>query len=211
MAMAARLLSPVNYLRVKHLKKTKYDWWLPIGMAVAATAIVEALPVQPNLLGAKGIIASFKGLLEILPGFYIASLAAIATFHKRDMDRPMPEQPPTLEITYRGHPFQLTLSRRRFLSLLFGYLAFMSLFIYLAGIVAEILAPSVGVWLKELSAATPTVGPYVQQGMRIFALVTYFFLLSNMFVTTLLGLYYLADRIHEPAPKPESAVKDGAE
>jgi hypothetical protein len=78
-----------------------------------------------------------SGLLQILPGFYIASLAAIATFNKGNMDQYMPEPTPTVNVRVRGHSLPIRLTRRRMLSLLFGYLSFLSLLLFLLIILAN--------------------------------------------------------------------------
>lgn len=186
MRWVGRLLSPLNYLRIRHETKPKYDWGLPAGLALGATIAVYILPIQPNIFGVGGVLEKFGQLLQILPGFYIAALAAISTFNKADMDERMPEDAPTLEITYRGKPFTLELTRRRFLSAMFGYLSFLSIALYITTIVANVIAPSLAIILPA------SLHTYFKFGFVAF----YMFGQANMLVTTLLGLYYLADRIH---------------
>lgn len=88
-------------------------------------------PVRPDIFGDHGIVQGVNGLLQILTGFYIASLAAVATFNKQSMDEVMPGEPPIVDV--RGGKIE-QLTRRRFVCSMFGYLAFISLFVYLIGI-----------------------------------------------------------------------------
>ena len=46
-------------------------------------------PHKISILGSKGIVDLINGILQILSGFYIASLAAIATASLPRLDEPM--------------------------------------------------------------------------------------------------------------------------
>ncbi|CAA7614668.1 Phage membrane protein [Magnetospirillum sp. LM-5] len=190
MGWTNRLLAPLDYLRIQHETKRKYDWYLPGGLTAIAVGVFFILPVPPSVFGPSGLIDRLGQLVQILPGFYIAALAAISTFNKADMDDPMPEVPPTLAVTYRGKPFVLELTRRRFLSAMFGYLTFLSIGLYLGGLIANIVAPSLAM--------------VIPQGYHVWAkaafMAAYGFWQANMLITTLVALYYLSDRIHMVGP-----------
>src|SRR5258706_8987546 len=79
------------------------------------------------------MVPAFTDLLQVLTGFYIASLAAVATFNKPGLDDPMAGDPPTLREDYCAITTVKPLTRRRFLCLLFGYLSWLSLFLYFIG------------------------------------------------------------------------------
>ncbi|MDO7243403.1 hypothetical protein Q5M44_02495 [Acinetobacter pittii] len=73
-------------------------------------------------------------LLGILPGFYIASLSAIAAINKKAIDRIINENnaPYILKSEpSRSEPFKQKLTRRVFLTMLFAYLASVSLLLAL--------------------------------------------------------------------------------
>jgi len=78
------------------------------------------------------------------------------------------------------------LKRRRFLAYLFGYLALLSLFLF----VALLFRPMI----HGLLAQVDFVG--LQRGMRLAFVFIYQFVFWQMVFITLLGLYYLTDRIH---------------
>jgi hypothetical protein len=138
-----QLTRPLAYLVIRDHAKWKVDWILPLTMMVLTTFAYRILPVRPVIFGPKGVLSQMSGLLAILPGFYIASLAAIATFNKENMDLYLPPPTPTVNVKVRGISFPIELTRRRMLSLLFGYLTFISLLIFLIIIGANAIAPSV--------------------------------------------------------------------
>jgi hypothetical protein len=163
-----------------------YNLVLPLLMSVIMIVILSTLPATVPIVTDGGVIPAVTGLLQILTGFYIGSLAAVSTFDRPSMDEPMQGNPPTLQVTRRGQRTEEQLSRRRFLSLLFGYLSFLSLILYIVGAMAEAIASNVRLlapvdWM-------PALGWVLFGGYLVVA--------NNLVVTTLLGLYYMTDRIH---------------
>lgn len=183
-----RLFQPLAYLRVEHPAKRKYDLWIPLGLAIPTAIWLAFAPGPPNLFGNGGLLSNVGGLLQVLGGFYIASLAAVATFNKHSMDLPMPGEPPRLAMIERGHLHRVDLSRRRFLCLMLAYLACVSLVLYVVGLLAMVSAPSI----KQITAESRHL---IFRGIFTFV---YTFAASNLFITSLLGLYYMGDRIHRP-------------
>ena len=183
-----RLFTALIYLKINHPVKRWYDAWYPLIVALFCAivfAIASAEGVKIDMFGDEGLIKSINGLAGILVGFFIAALAAVATFPGRDMDLAMPGKSPTLtdsEIT-EGKPKDL--SRRAFLSFLFGYLTFAALVLFLLGSVATALYP--------LPAMDFSHAAYL--GNLTFVFV-YTLLLANVGANSLLGIHYLAYRIH---------------
>ena len=190
-----KIIRPLDYLRVKHAEKRVYDFVVPLILTVVSLAVIWSLPRPVAVFGPDSLVALVTGLTRILTGFFIASLAAVATFNKEDMDVPMLGTPPTL-LRFKSRKLE-KLSRRRFLSLMFGYLAFMSLFLYLFGGFAQLLSDN----LREL------IAPAYWGIFRCAFLFFYLLLLFNVVSTALLGLYYMADRIH----RSNQAVSRGTE
>ncbi|HEY4344421.1 MAG TPA: hypothetical protein VGN05_08740 [Parvibaculum sp.] len=182
----SRLFRPLDYLRVRHEAKFKYDYGYPLAFATLTVGVSLLVPIQVNVFGNDGLIKIISGLIGILAGFFIASLAAIATFNNAGMDRVMPGQPPVLDVTVRGRKAQLQLTRRRFLSLLFGYLSMLSIFLYLIGEVSRVIAPDV---VRSLQSNWILL-------LRTTFLFLYMCVFANLLVTTLLGLFFMSDRIH---------------
>jgi hypothetical protein len=186
-----QLIKPLAYIRIKHPTKVYFDWWLPLGFAVLGWLFFYCVVGSPSLFGPEGLITGVNGLLQVLVGFYIAALAAIATFQKPGMDDKMAGDPVTLEEDYRGHTLLVELTRRRFLCYLFGYLSLISLTLYFSGVLA----------VASRHAIAAKILPEYLEIVKFAGLFLYLFVLANMFVTTLLGLYYMAHRLHLSEPK----------
>lgn len=186
--MSKRLLRPLDYLRIQHDDKGRYDWFYPYIAAGTFTALLAFLPGELKIVGPDGLLSIFTGILQILVGFYIASLAAVATFNRPAMDDPMQGDPPTLRDWRRGELIQRDLTRRQFLSMMFGYLAFASIGLYFVGAFTNLLAPQL--------AAAITFPWWLEWTARWLGLLVYLFAAANLVVTTLLGLFYMSDRIH---------------
>lgn len=182
------LLSWLDWLSVKHWTVQYINWRLAPCTAILSALAVYGLPKSLNLFGEYGLVHQTNGLLQILAGFFIASLAAIATFQRQELDEIMGGDPPKLPKS-KGHPFE-ELTRRRFLCLLFGYLAGASIVLYLTGAGSMMVAALLHDWAKS--------APLMHTGMRtIFALI-YCFVLAHILITAVLGLYFLVDRMHRP-------------
>ncbi len=186
MKSLSRLLRPLDYIRIKHPEKLRYDLIYPFLMTIFIIGTLAILPKPVRLLGPGGLLGAIVELLQMLTGFYIASLAAIATFKKAGMDQAMPGDTPTLKTTSRGKIRIDQLTRRRFLCLMFGYLAFVSVLLYFVGKGAVIFNANMHLLLPE------TIYVFVKW---IF-ITSYLFAASHLIITTLLGLYYMVDRIH---------------
>lgn len=186
-----QLLKPLSYIRIKHPTKAYFDWWLPLFFAAMAWLFFYYFVKSPTLFGDSGLVTGVNQLLQVLVGFYIAALAAVATFQKPGMDDRMAGDPVTLEEEYRGHVLLVELTRRRFLCYLFGYVAWLSLALYFAGI---ILASS-------RHAIAAAIQPQYLDAVKFGGLAIYLFVLANLFITTMLGLYYMSHRLHLSEPK----------
>ncbi|HHA2365856.1 TPA: hypothetical protein ACOENC_000482 [Stenotrophomonas maltophilia] len=173
-----QLLTPARYLRIKSEthEKLVIDYALPAFMALATTSAWGWRPDLLSMGGPSGIVTGVSSLIQVLVGFYVATLAAVATFPTSSLD----------EDTNRIKLMGKALKRRRFLAYLFGYLALLSLFLF----VALLFRPMI----HGLLAQVDFVG--LQRGMRLAFVFIYQFVFWQMVFITLLGLYYLTDRIH---------------
>ncbi len=124
-----------------------------------------------------------NSLLSTLIGFYIAALAAVAAFPNKTLDEPMKGRAPTITSHRQDTTFDEKLTRRRFLVILFGYCAFVSIMLFGFGVVSIMVAPS---FMKVGATAT----------LKFIWLAVYLLMAASLFVTTMLGLHYLIDRMH---------------
>lgn len=184
-----QLSRPASYLFIKDSSKWKMDWLIPVVITGFISLCFHFIPTKEIWLGEKGLIRNLQGFLQILPGFYLASLAAIATFNKEDLDFELPEPTPSISIKFirdtRLHKKTIKLTRRRMLCNLFGYLTFLSLMLYLATVFAPVL-------LVEAVYQAQEYQFYILEMVK--GLFQLFF--WQMIIVTIFGLYQLCDRIH---------------
>ncbi len=181
-----RLLTPLSYLRITRQDKHTDELIIPGLVTITSVIILACFAGRVPVFAEKGVISAIVNYLQIVSGFYIASLAAVATFNKDSMDKTMPGIPVTLPNRRRKKGRPEPLSRRRFLCFLFGYLSFASLVLYFGGSALVLLAPHI----KEMIPAQAL--PFLKWPV----ITLYLFVTSNVMITTLLGLYYMTDRIH---------------
>lgn len=177
------LLAPLRYWRVHHPVKFVWDLVIPSLGAVALTFLLVTWPHTVGIYVANGYLAGLQQLYAILGGFFVAALTLLSTADTKALSQPLSGHP---KVTFGRETAPL--ERRRFLCLLFGYLAFSCFALYAAGFFAMLLAPGMREmvsdgWRMALSAAF---------------LFFYNFWLSHMVVSTLVGLYYFTDRLQRP-------------
>jgi len=183
-----QITRPLSYLKIEHKEKWKFDWLMPVIMTVFTSSIIFILRNQLNIFGVDGLISQIISLVQILPGFYIAALAAISTFNKNDIDQLMPEPTPKVEILIRGQRNTIDLTRRRFLCMLFAFLVSESIAISLLGIFSLNFAKAIKLFLN------PLLQPFASH----FLTFCFFLLFWQLIISTMLGLYYLGDKMHQP-------------
>jgi len=188
--MSTLLLRPLLYLRVTHASSTLpwMNWGMP---AVIAAAIVLATALAApgiNAFHQTGVFDRLLGFVQSLPGFYLAALAAVATFNRPSLDQPMPGTAPRAHVLYNGKPTSVELTRRRFLSLIFSYLTALS-FALTLGLVF-------GLPLADIVRDALPAGFYQPARALIAGVIVLF--TAQMLTITLWGLYYLGERIHTP-------------
>ena len=188
--MLKNILRPLSYLTIDHSEKRVVDWIYPLALSTLTVIAIFSLKVfgAVSIYSADGLVSRVVGLVQSLPGFYIAALAAIATFNKADIDMKMPSPAPKINISIRGKIEEIDLTRRRFLCLMFSFLAAESILIVVIAFFAEsALIPVKNLLPKQLYTPTSLVFLFV-----------FFTMFWQMIVATFWGLYYLGDRLHQP-------------
>jgi len=187
-----QVLRSFGYLAINHPAKKVVDWYVPILLAVVSTAILSLGRGESNVWGEGGLVSSIQGLVQGLPGFYIAGLAIVATFGKQTtLDSLIPEPTPTIETWYGSGKIEIGLTRRRFLCLLFAHLTALSILLSIGSAALK--------WFAPLSIQ---FHPLVYNGGFYVASFLYALFLFQLIVVTLWGLYYLSDKIHQPDAVP---------
>lgn len=184
------------YRGISHGEMRTYTTWLPLALTVVTLAVYMVLPVKPVLVGSSGLAGSLLTLVSTLPGFYFAGLAAVATFGNTVMDREMPAPAPEVEILVRGQIISVKLTRRLFLSYLFSYLVIVSFTLCFTLLAINSLAPSLNVVQTSLTTQTGAHWPWLLlKSIAGFALTLVF---ASMVVSTLHGVFFLTEKIHQP-------------
>ena len=172
-----RMLSPLRYLFIRHGAKRAFDFGWPAALSIVTIAIFIVLPVRPPILGDQGFLKSLHDLIGLLAAFFVAALAAVSTVDRKTLDIPMLGAPPILD--------RKPLSRRSFICMLFGYLSFVAFALFLGSVLAEFIAPSLRV---SVNARTLDI-------LRLFLGLVYAAVFWNMVCTTLLGIWFLVERV----------------
>lgn len=184
-----QLLRPFAYLSIDHSAKWKFDWMVPFFLSFVCMLILYPAGHRIDYFGVDGLINRLTSFVQILPGFYVAALAAIATFNRVDIDQHMPDPAPTIKITLQtGQKNEIPLTRRRFLCLMFAFLAAESFVI----LVLAIFSSAIGPFMKELVVGS--LATFTKFSFVFFIL----FLFWQLVTITFMGLYYLGDRLHQP-------------
>lgn len=151
-------------------------------------ALIDYNSLKDINIFTHGAFDNISTFVQILPGFYIGALAAIASYSYAPMDSVMSLPAPFLPEPVAGGFRPSNLSRRRYLTLMFGYLSGISILIAISIFVVR-LVYDVNVF--------PVYAPIYYAVYYSIAL-TFFFLFWQMILVTLFGIYYLADRMHRP-------------
>ncbi|HIH2651542.1 MAG: hypothetical protein IOC39_25755 [Burkholderia sp.] len=188
------LLRPFAYWSIKFEKKWQLDWGIPAVLTImSVAALVGASHLKPIMvLGDSGLLAKMLSFVQSLPGFYIAALAAIATFNRIDIDRIMPAPPPRMNVNIRGRSIAIDLTRRRFLCVLLAFLTAESLVLIMTAMLGLSAGPSLKLAVTE-----------EYQRLTLYScLAIYMLFFWQMLCVTFLGLFYLGERIHQPDDTP---------
>jgi hypothetical protein len=168
--MLKTLFSPLRFLKIKFHCRWGYLFLLP-GCASLALIILYYKYEEMKLVGTGSLVEHCSGLMRLLAGFYFAGLGLVVSLSKNEwLEMEMKGEPPP---THKNS----TVNRRFFLSHMFGYLAFLSIFVYLLGLIASIV-PHV--------SCDSVLLPY----SRLAFVGVYAFLFTNVIVTTIIGIYF---------------------
>ena len=183
------LVRPFSFLTIKHKSKIffKILWLIPIFFSIALTFFFWLTFEEVNIFGESGFLSKITSFLQSLPGFYIAALAAIATFGSKSLDLIMSGSPPKINIDFNGGVLvDEPLTRRLFLCSMFSYLTILSIFLTLIGIFGVVFAES----FKKILIFN----------LQIYVKITFMFLYTvfvvQLFTVTLWGISYLGERMH---------------
>jgi hypothetical protein len=187
--MLSQLLKPLAYLCIVHADKRKVDWYFPLLLSVVSLLILESSLSEQYMWKAGGLISMTLGFVQSLPGFYIAALAAVATFGKEGIDSYLPEPMPYINTNVLGETVKSYLTRRTFLCMLFAFLTYESIVL----VVLSIACILIGAESHTLILAGFDLSWYANLAVKFI----YLLILFQMIIATFWGLFYLGYKIHE--------------
>ena len=189
----------MRYLLIKQghgwfSSKITYDLVIPATIALIATATVWYLNVNLGFFSERGFVSGIISLLNLLIAFFIAALAAVATFNRAGLDDPLKGEPATMKRrSSDGVIREKVLTHRQFICYLFGYLSFVSivllLTLYAIRLIGEGWAPR-----PSLEIVTGWTAIPFRDLLRATGSFLFFCVFGHIIVTMLLGIYFLADR-----------------
>jgi hypothetical protein len=191
-----QLTRPIAFRQIKHPALRVINIFIPAGLTLLVVFVYVLLPVKPKLFGDDSITSNALLFITVLPGFFIAALAAVATFPSTDLDEIMPNPAPTLVMRTGGKSEAVELTYRVFLCHLFSYLTVLSFAGFVVGVASDLTAGSILFWLAMIPS--PTIHSLVSSCLHLVYLLLFAWLFANLIVATVYGLYFLVERIHRP-------------
>lgn len=195
--MIKLIYKPIDYLSIKlsdqSNQKYNLDILFPFCIAFTISCILLFINYKDNTINVFykdiSLLGSITSFFQSMPGFYIAALAAIATFPSESMNKRMAEPTPYLPLDRdqkdedRNRDF---LSRRRFLCYMFAYLSFISIFFFFLSVTLSFI------YSFKIFEIYDTL---LYTGYFISCLIIFYIIFQTIFIT-FLGLWYLGHRIH---------------
>ncbi|WP_263081016.1 hypothetical protein [Endozoicomonas sp. Mp262] len=192
-----QLTRPFAYLQIKHEDKWLYDWAIPCIFTCLSLAFLFFLSGLEQVVGDNGLLSSILGFTGNLPGFFIAALAAIATFNRKDIDQLVSGKKAEVKILNSNQFINIQLTRRRLLCLLFAFLTTESLLINLYGHFGLAVTLNSEPQLTTIAIGDQSINMNLG-AVASWGYVTFFmFMLWQMITSTMFGLYYLGDKLHQ--------------
>jgi len=182
-----KIFTVFSFLRVRSPDIYWYQWVYPTILFLII--LVPSIALEGYLVGFERskLASDINILMGVLIGFYIAALAAVSSFTNENLDKIMKGRAPSIKHFRQGEEVTEKLTRRRFLAILFGYCASVSIVLFIFGVLQTHIA--------FRAATRPWVNRVLDIGTEV-AWAGYTWLLASLLVVTLLGLHYLVERMH---------------
>lgn len=173
--------------------KATYDFVLPILGAFIVTVAAWFFEFSFGMFDDVGFVPGIINLLNLLIAFFIAALAAVATFDRPGLDDQMKGEPARMKRRGRsGDGVVKVLTHRQFIAYLFGYLSFISILFLLFIFIVRLIGPIV---IRFINENTDSDIVNIILVIKIVGCFVFFFLFFQIIITMLLGIYFLSDRL----------------
>ena len=207
MIWAAReIFVPLNYLRIRHGRglfhsKRVYDVVLPTAFALITVIIFLSLGVSLSVFDHDDLVKRILDLLALMIVFYMAALAAVANFERKGIDELLRGGDAILWVRRAngGTKIEKKLSYRQFISYIFGFLSFLSLLLYISIVILSFMWPPI----RDTFCQSQIYCWVFSKIIDPVLLYVVSFLIWELTFTSLLGIYFLTERIqtlNDPDP-----------
>ena len=188
----SKFLTPLSFLRLKSKGIKRYQFGYPT--LFACLVVLFRITLEGKIeLDVAQFISEVNSSLSAMVGFYIAALAAIATFQNDILDVPIAGN----SLTIKGrHDVEEDLTRRRFLTVLFGYCSFLSMILLPFGVAIRVFYTPNADKISEAANFENEIYVFIPKIIEASICFVYFWLIGSLMITTILGLHYLIDRMH---------------
>ena len=182
-----KVFTVLSFLRLRSPDIFWYQWIYPTVFFAVVFGGFQLWGDEFLAFDKDKLIGDVNALMGILVGFYIAALAAVSSFSNENLDQVMKGRAPTLTTVRKGDEIKETLTRRRFLAIIFGYCATLAIILYVFGVLQVHLTVTqpAALWAQTVMSIA---------GQAAWGL--YVWIISSLLVVTLLGLHYLVERMH---------------
>ena len=185
-----QILFPANYLFINHEdnKRQEREIMFPLIPAILFTFIYILSSFKLSLIGEEGIFSSMSDLLQLLSAFYLAGLAAIATFGNENLNKSL-RGGDAFIYTWNNamqRKEKVVLSRRAFLTRQFAYLSWMSIIAFL---VISVFESS-----KDIILIKSTIAINIINCLLCFIGV---YVVSNIIYVSSSAILFLASRLNK--------------
>ncbi len=181
-----KVFTVFSFLRLKSPDIIWYKWIYPTVLSAIVLGGYFLFGNWIKVPSLSNLIEDINSLMGILIGFYIAALAAVSSFTNENLDTIMKGRPPVIFVKRNGDTIEERLTRRRFLAIIFGYCAVLSIILYVFGVV----------FVKVTWSLPNGELALVFSVLKKIAWAVYTWGLASLLVVTLLSLHYLVERMH---------------
>lgn len=193
--MLSQALHVFDFLKIKYPgnSQVKAIIYYPLAFSLLISSILLYLAISNNF-DTNFFVGENSGdlftLMAILPGFYIAALSAISAINKPAIDKIINEKNAPYLIKPNKEQvgtYNQPLTRRVFLSMLFAYLSSVSL-------LATLVLSGFRFLFTLITYSTDNPGTYNLLCSNIVSFIinlTFFFILFQLVILTLVGINYL--------------------
>ena len=186
-----------SYRRIKHPHMKYYVTVLPLTITLVLSLLYLKYIGAQHAMVDGGLIKTVGDIVMLLPGFFIAALAAVSTFQHGNLDELMDEeQCPTMPLRTQGKVAQTEITNRLFLCSLFSYLTAISFVILVIYGCVSVISKTFDSDRQIVEAILSSYPTLIGTAALV---ILYLFLFASLLVSGIHGLYFLSERIHRPS------------